>query len=109
MGNRAEPFLCQCHCLLERDVAGDSQYRIIRSIKSEKECFHLLQRCIGDMRQFLTDGRPLVRVRPVSQWPQEMPYISIRLIQATLLKLFHYHSPLHFQTPFTEIEAQHTV
>ena len=38
-----------------------------------------------------------------------MPNITIGLIKATLLKLFHYHSPLNLQTAFTEIEAQHSI
>ena len=46
---------------------------------------------------------------PVCQRAQKMTNISIRLIQATLLEFFHYYSTLYFQTPPTEIEAQHTV
>jgi hypothetical protein len=38
-----------------------------------------------------------------------MTNVSVRLIQATLLEFFHYYSTLYFQTPFTEIKAQHTV
>ena len=38
-----------------------------------------------------------------------MTDVSVRLVQATLLEFFHYYSTLYFQTPFTEIKAQHTV
>ena len=48
-------------------------------------------------------------MRPICQRTQKMTDVSVRLVQATLLEFFHYYSTLYFQTPFTEIKAQHTV
>ena len=109
MRNRSEPFFRQSNCLFERDIAGHSQYCIIRSIKTEKECLYFFQRSIGNMRQLFSDRRPLIRMRLISQRAQKMSDISIRLVQTTLFELFHYHSPLYLQAPFAKVKTQHPV
>lgn len=108
-GNRTKPFFCQRYCFFESDISGYGQNRIIRGIKTEKECFYFFQRSIGNMRQVFANGRPLIRMRLISQRAQKMSYISIRLVQTALLELFHDHSPLYLQAPFAKVKTQHTV
>ena len=107
--DRSKPFLRQSYRFLKRYIPRDSKHCIIGRIKTEKEIFYFIQRGIGYVRQFFADSRPLIRMHLVSKRAQQMAHVAIRLIETTLFELFHYHPPLHIQTPFIEIKTQHTV
>ena len=108
-GKRTEPLLRQPDRLFPRDVSGDGKHGVVRRIKAEEELFHLVQRSVGDVRKFLPDSRPTVRMHLVGERAKQMSHITIRLVQATLLELLHHHGTLHLQTLFAERQFQHTV
>ena len=70
--NRAEPFLCQTESFFESDVPRYGQDGIVGRIETVEEVFHLFQRGVSNVCNLLADGRPAVRMRFVSQLPQQM-------------------------------------
>ena len=108
-GNGTEPLVGQAARLIPGQIAGHGQHGIIGRIVAKEEILHLVQRGLGDVAQLLADGRPAVRMHPISQRAHQVTHIAVWLVEAALLELLHHHTTLHLQAPRTESQLKHTV
>lgn len=61
------------------------------------------------MADFLSYGRPLVRMYLVGHCAEQMGGIAVGLVQVALLELFYDYLTLHFEAARVEVQRQHTV
>src|SRR6188768_3211067 len=79
--NSSKPFLRKFFYLVNRHFSGDDQNGVVRNIVMKEKILHIIQGCIFDMADLLSDRSPLVRMRMIGERSEFQPNITIGLIE----------------------------
>ena len=91
------------------DVARHHEDGVRRTVERVVETADDVHVNLLEMRQFLPDRKPLIRVVPVTQTVNVHHQVAVRLVEAGLLELLHHHLLLHVESLLAEGEGGHAV